>query len=104
MATPEKRAPALIAAQHVVHQVAELVEQGHDVAVLDQALREVADQRALGQLAAGDSADQVELRRVLELSVARVQVEIDPPDQRPVGEDVVGLHVRVPYRASSIST
>ena len=67
-------------AEHVVDQVTELVEQGDDVGVLHQAAREVADEHALGQLAAGDAAGQVELRRVLELALARVQVEVDPPE------------------------
>ena len=49
---------AVLAADHMVHQVAELVQEDHDVAVLHQArvagyaAGEVADQRALGQLPA----------------------------------------------------
>ena len=44
--------PLAGAAEHVVHEVAELVEQRDDVVVLHQPAREVADQHALGQLAA----------------------------------------------------
>ena len=72
--------PLLAAAEDVVDQVAELVEQGDDVVVLHQSAREVADEHALGQLAVGDAPDQVELGGVLELALARVQVEVDPAD------------------------
>ena len=57
--------PALLAAEDVVHQVAELVEEGDDVVVLHQAgivrrfaAGEVTDQHALGELAAADAGDQ----------------------------------------------
>ena len=75
--------PLLAAAEDVVHEVPELVEQRHDVVVLHQPAREVADQHALGQLPAGDAGDEVELRRVLELALARVQVEIDAAEHAP---------------------
>ena len=71
-------------------QVAELVEQGDDVGVLHQAAREVADEHALGELTVGQPTDQVELCRVLELALARVQVEVDPAEVPvAVGEEHV---------------
>ena len=77
--------PLAVAAEHVVHQVPELVEQRHHVVVLHQPAREVADQRALGQLPAGDAVGERELRGVLVLALARVQVEVDPAEALAVG-------------------
>lgn len=47
-------------------------------------------------LAAGDSTREVELRRVLVLPVARVQVEVDAADALAVEGDVVGRDLLVP--------
>ena len=77
--------PADVPAEHVVDQVAELVEERHHVVVLHQAGAEVADQRALGQLAAGHAVGDRELRGVLVLALARVQVEVDPAEALAVG-------------------
>ena len=68
------------ARQHVVDQVAELVEQRDDVAVLHQPARHVADQRAHGKLPTLDATGEVELRGVLVLALARMQVEVDPAE------------------------
>ena len=80
-------------------QVTELVEQRDDVGVLHQPAREVAGEHALGQLAAGDPGNQVELRGVLVLAFARVQVEVDPPQYLAVAgaQHVVAGDVRVPH-------
>ena len=58
---PGDAAPRLLSAQDVVHQVSELVEEGDDIGILQQARiaqlpsAKVADQRPLGQLAAPDA-------------------------------------------------
>ena len=88
--------PLALAGEDVVDEVAELVEEGHDLVVLHQAPVEVADEHALGELPAGDALDQVELGRVLELALARVQVEVDPPDAGAVEVDVVAGDLVVP--------
>ena len=88
--------PLALPAEHVVHEVAELVEQRHHLVVLHQAAAEVADQHALGQLLPGDAGDHVELRGVLELALAGVQVEVDAPDPYAVEADVVARDVVVP--------
>jgi hypothetical protein len=66
--------------EHVVHEVTELVEEGDHVAVVHESARQVADQHALGQLPVEHARCQVELRGVVELALARVQVEVDPPE------------------------
>ena len=48
------------------------------------------------QLDAGDALDHVELRGVLELALARVQVEVDAPDPDAVQADVVARDLVVP--------
>ncbi len=53
-------------------------------------------QDALGQLDAGDALDHVELGGVLELALARVEVEVDAPDPSAVEADVVGRDLLVP--------
>ena len=68
----------------MVDEVAELVEERDDLVVLHQAAGEVAHQHALGQLALGEPGDHVELGGVLELALARVEVEVDAPDPPPV--------------------
>ncbi len=79
--------PALAAAEDLVHEVAELVEAGDDVGVLQEAgivilrvlaiffrLREVADERGFGELVVEDSADERALTEPLALAFARVHV------------------------------
>ena len=88
--------PPALAGEDVVDEVAELVEERHDLVVLHQAPVEVAHQHALGELLAGDALDHVELGRVLELALARVQVEVDPPDAGAVEVDVVAGDLVVP--------
>ena len=88
--------PLPLPAEHVVDEVAELVEQGDDLVVLHQAAGEVAHQHALGQLAAGDALDHVELGGVLELALAGVEVEVDAADPLAGQPDVVARHLVVP--------
>ena len=94
----------LVTAQHVVDQVAELVEQGHHLVVLHQPPREVADQHPLGQLAPRHPGDQVELRGMGVLAGPGVQVEVDPAERASrfatgrTADHVVRRHVLVPAR------
>ncbi len=67
-----------------MQEVAELVEQRHDVVVLHEAAREVADQDPFGDLDAPDPGDEVELGGVVVLARPRVQVEVDPTQPRAV--------------------
>ena len=60
-----------------MEQVPELVEQRDDVRVLHQPAREVADEHPFGKLPARYTRYEIELRGVLVLPVAWVQVEID---------------------------
>ena len=91
----------------LVHDVAELVEERDHLVVPEQAgpvaprRREVRDERgergdppAVGVLPA---AHQVERRRVAELPLARIEVEVDPAEQRAVDvADLAQQHVVVP--------
>ena len=89
-----------MSAHHMVDQVAELVEQRDDVAVLHQTGRQVADQRPLGKAHLGHTAHQRELGRMLELALARMQIQVDATHQFPVGGagHVVGGDRLVPDR------
>ena len=77
-------------------EVAELVEQRDDLVVLQQTTVEVAREHALGELHPGDTTHEVELRSVLVLAVARMEVEMDPPDPFALERDVVGGDLVVP--------
>ncbi len=59
---------------------------------------QIADERALGQLPARDAGAHRELCGVLELALARMQVQVDPPDRGAVTEHVVRDDVLVPQR------
>src|SRR6185437_1313957 len=78
--------PAPLPTENVVHQVAELVEERHHLAILHQpriarrAAGEVADQRPLGQLPSTYPRNQRSAREPLVLALARVHVEIDPAE------------------------
>ena len=83
------RDPALVAAEHVVHEVAELVEHRDDVVVLHQ--RAAARPTGRGKLHTStpsgsctprDAVLERELRRVLVLALARMHVEVDPAELR----------------------
>ena len=88
-----------MAAEHVVHEVAELVEHRDDVVVLhqrglvDRRIGEVADEHALGELLAAHAVLERELRRVLVLALARMHVEVDPAELLAAAHDVEHLHV-----------
>ena len=91
--------PLVTPCEQVVDQMPELVEERHDVGVLHQPASEVAHQHALGQLPIADTRDEVELRGVLVLALAGVQVEIDPAQRRPFELDVIDGNVLVPRHA-----
>ena len=97
--------PARVAAEHVVQQVAELVEEGLHRVVLHQ--RRLAARRAAGSCTSArpraarwprDAVGQRELRVVLVLALARMHVEVDAAEQLLALDDVVGLDVGVPHR------
>ncbi len=69
-----------MSAEDVVDEVPELVEERHDLVVLEQAAREVAQQHRLGKSASGDAGREPEAGRVVVLAVARVEVEVDAPE------------------------
>jgi hypothetical protein len=81
--------PLRLAAENGVHQVAEFVEEGDDVVVLQQArivfvaLREVADQRGLRQRAPANAGDDGRGGEPLVLAIARVHVEIETAHALP---------------------
>jgi hypothetical protein len=74
-----------VAADDVVQQVAELVEQRPDVVVLHQpaGTGQVAEQRALGESSSRLTGDHPVLRRVLVLVLTGMEVEVDPPERLP---------------------
>src|SRR3546814_8805899 len=84
---PGEPDPLVPSRQHVVQQVAELVEQGDHLAVLHQPTREVADQHALGQPGVEHTGSQVELGGVVVLALARVQVEVAPAQRLSSSEE-----------------
>ena len=94
--------PLRLAAEDGVHQVAELVEEGDHVGVLQQAgivviaAGKVADERGLGQVAPADAGDDRRGGEPLVLALARVHVEIEAADQRAVFEDIEDRDGRVP--------
>jgi hypothetical protein len=96
--------PAVVAGEHVVQQVAELVEERVDVVVLAQpgiarlAAGEVADQRRLRDLAALDAGADVELRGMVVLVVARVHVEVEAAGELAAIVEFVALDRRIPHR------
>jgi hypothetical protein len=84
--------PLLLPGEDVVDEVAELVEERDDVVVLHQPRsRSCRRERPRAAARPVDPGDEVELRGVLELALAGVQVEVDPPERLvPVGAiDVV---------------
>src|SRR4030095_2114614 len=98
-----QRRPALMAAEDRVEQVAELVEEGHDVVVLHEpriALRsagEVADETCLGELQACNAGPDVELRSVVELPGPRMEIEEEPAEKRLPVVNLIGLDARIPH-------
>jgi hypothetical protein len=88
--------PVVASGDDVVDQMAELVEQGDDVAMLHELAGEVADEDSFCQLTARDPAHEVELGGVLVLALSRVQVEMDTSYGTPLGRDVVDRDVAMP--------
>ncbi len=85
-----------------MHQVAELVEEGDHVAVLQQAgvaclaAGEVADQRGLGQGAPADAGDDGRGGEPLVLALAGVHVEVEAAHVSAAVEDLEDRNRRVP--------
>ena len=85
-----------LAADHMMHEVAELVQEDHDIAVLHQtrvargAAREVAHQHALGKLAAVNAGGERLGGEPFVLALARMHVEVDAPEPGVALVDVIG--------------
>src|SRR5205823_4735291 len=90
--------PPGAAAEQVVQEVPELVEERHHLAVLEQRAwaREIANQGGLGKPLSRLPRLQGELRGVLVFAVARMEVEVEAPDHLAVLDDVIAGDVRVP--------
>ena len=81
-----------------MQEVAELVEERHHLAVLEERspAREIANQGGLGKPPSRLPRLQGELRRVLVLAVARMEVEVEAPGDLAALDDVVAGDVGVP--------
>jgi hypothetical protein len=99
--------PLALAAEDVVHEVAELVEEGddfvvlHEAGVASRATGEVTDQHSLGNLTASDAGNDGRGGEPLVLALARMHVEIDAAKElalraRSGVEDVKGVDGFVP--------
>ena len=95
--------PVLGAAKHVVEQMAELVEEGLDVAVLHQpsgviALGHVHHQRADGHCLARNPVTQRHRVCMGVFARARVRIDVYLADKVAGLVDLVGLDVGIPQR------
>ena len=94
--------PGLLAAENVMHEVAELVEESFHVAVVHQAgvggsgHGKVADQDGFGQLLAADAVEHRHHFGVAVLAGARVHVEIEAADGLAVIDDDPGFDRGIP--------
>ena len=99
--------PLALAAQDVMHEVAELMEEDDDFAVLHQAgiaglsAGEVADQHAFGKLVAADAGNDGPGGEPLVLAFARMHVEVDAAEELALAAlggvvDVEGVDRGVP--------
>ena len=94
--------PLPLPSEDGVQQMAELVEEGHHVAVLHEAriarlaAREIADQARFRDLNARDAVPDSEIRRVVVLPRPRVEVQVEPADHPAVLPHLVGLDTRIP--------
>src|SRR6266853_3875911 len=92
----------VLAADQVMHEMTELVQEHHNVTVLHQArvpgraAREVAHQRTLGELAAVDTEYERLGGEPLVLAFARMHVQVDAAESDLTVEDVVGGDRRMP--------
>src|SRR5207302_4856200 len=86
--------PARAPAEEVVEEVAELVEEGDYLAVLQELARprEVADQSRLRKLLPRLPGLQRELRRVLVFAFAREEIEVEAAHLAAFLEDVEASH------------
>jgi len=94
--------PLLLAAEDVVHEVAEFVEESFDVAVIHEAgvggggHGEIADQDSLRQLFAADAVEHRGHFGVAVLARARVHVEIEAADGLAAVDDDPGFDGGIP--------
>ena len=93
--------PAGVAAEQMVQQVSELVEERHHFAMVEQrglarGAGEIADQRRLGKRPLAHARGKRKLRRVLVLPLAREQVEVKATDRGPALHNFPGGDVVVP--------
>ncbi len=94
--------PLLLAAEDVVHQVAEFVEESLHVAVIHEAgivrsgCGKVADEDGFGKLLAADAVEHRSHFGVAVLAGARVHVEIEAADRFAVVDDDPGFDGGVP--------
>src|SRR6202030_1147825 len=92
----------VLAADDVMHEMTELVQEHDHVAVLHEArvagraAREVAHQHTLGQLSAVDTEAKRLSGEPLVLALARMHVQVDAPEPDLAVEDVVGGDRRMP--------
>src|SRR5215472_8117816 len=92
----------VLPADDVMHEVAELMQEDDDVAVLHEsriprrATREVAYQRPLGQLPPVYARGEGLRREPLVLALARMHVQVDAPEAYVALVDVVARHGGMP--------
>src|SRR3989304_988027 len=89
--------------EHAVHQVAELVEEGHHVAVLHEpgivriTTREIAYQSTLRDLDALDPVPDSEAGGVGIFPRAGMEIEVEAADQSAPVVDLVRVHAGMPH-------
>src|SRR5262245_55350014 len=85
-------------------KVAKLVEEGDHILVRHQpgisglAPRQITDESGLGQIAMRRADPNEEMRSMLVFALARMHVEVEPPDQAPPFEHFPPLDRAVPDR------
>ena len=96
------RLPGLVSSEHGMKQVAELVEERHDVTVLHQSriaflpAGEVADERRFGNLDSRDAVPDAEIRGVVVFPRPRMKVQVEASDHAAVFPYFVALDARIP--------
>src|SRR5262249_50350000 len=94
--------PLCLSAENRVHQMPELVEERHHVAVLKQAWSariaawEIADQGSLGHIAPSHAGDDGRCGEPLILALARMHIEMEPADMTALFVDIEHAHRRMP--------
>src|ERR1700741_1875298 len=88
-----------------MHQVAEIMEEGDDIAILHQprftrfATREVTDQGCFRELTAGNTGNQRRRAKPLVFALARVHVQVEPADLPAAVVNLPCSHRGVPSRS-----